>query len=299
MKILITGVSGFVGTRLSRFLLDKGHSVLGVSRHRGDELPDSPNLTFFPADTTQEGDWQNLVKEAEGIINLAGASIFRLWNESYRKTMYESRILTTRHLVNALPDDSSGLAMCSTSAVGFYGDSGDRVLDESAPVGEDFLATLSKDWEEEAKNAEAKGARVILTRFGIVLGKGGGAMKIMAPVFKLGIGGKLGNGKQWFPWIHIRDLLEAMYFCLENPEIRGPVNFCAPNPVQNRELTRTMGRVLHRPTIMTVPGFMMKTLLGEFGKVLLYSQRGKPAKLLENGYSFHHPRLKEALTDIL
>ncbi|HQH17842.1 MAG TPA: TIGR01777 family oxidoreductase, partial [Smithella sp.] len=187
----------------------------------------------------------------------------------------------------------------STSAVGYYGFHQDEELTESSPAGTDFLARLARDWESEAMNAQTKGARVVITRFGIVLGKDGGALGQMIPLFKFFLGGPLGSGRQWFSWVHMQDLVEAFIFLLGKKEISGPVNLCSPEPVRNKELGSAIGRVLHRPSFMPAPGFMIKLILGEFGSVLLEGQRVIPEKLLDAGYQFRYPGIDEALKNIV
>ena len=213
--------------------------------------------------------------------------------------MRSSRILTTRNLVEALPEKSDHITFFSTSAVGYYGFHEDEELSETSPSGTDFLARLADDWESEALKAQTKGARVIMTRFGIVLGKNGGALGQMIPLFKLFLGGPLGSGRQWFSWIHMRDLAEAFIFLFQHQKISGAVNLCAPHPVRNKELGVAIGRVLHRPSFMPAPGFMIKLILGEFGSILLKGQRVIPRRLLDAGFQFQYSGIDEALKDII
>ncbi|MFP4225163.1 MAG: TIGR01777 family oxidoreductase [Desulfobacterales bacterium] len=298
MNVLITGSSGFVGSHLIPFLLESGYQAIGVDRTPAKKPISDPRFRFIEADTTQPGDWQDAVNEADAVINLAGVSIFRRWSEKAKKLIYDSRILTTRNVVAALAEGKDAV-LCSTSAVGFYGPRGDETINESAAAGDDFLARISIDWEGEALQAEKKGARVVLGRFGIILGKAGGALGTMLPAFRLGLGGPLGNGRQWSPWIHMTDLLRAHRFVLEHPEVSGPVNFAAPNPVTNRELAQTLGKVLSRPAFFKVPGFVLRMASGELGEMLLNGQRAYPARLLEKGFEFKYPALEQALRDVL
>jgi uncharacterized protein (TIGR01777 family) len=210
----------------------------------------------------------------------------------------ESRILTTRHVVQGLPSGKP-VVLISASGVGFYGNRGDDVLTEDAPAGNDFLAGLSKDWERAALAAAEKGARVVLTRLGVVLGKGGGAMAKMIPAFKFFVGGPIGSGRQWFPWIHMEDLSAAMLFLIDRPEISGPVNLCAPEPVTNRDLAGALGRALNRPAVMPAPAFMVRMALGEFADVLLGSQRAVPQKLLQHHFDFRHPDIRSAVNAVV
>jgi uncharacterized protein (TIGR01777 family) len=183
--------------------------------------------------------------------------------------------------------------------VGYYGFCGDEELTEQSPFGKDFLARIASEWEGEALKAKEKGARVVITRFGIVMGEKGGALGQMIPLFKKFIGGPIGSGRQWFSWVHIKDLAEAFTFLLKHPEISGPVNVCAPNPVRNRDLAKALGRVLHRPSFIPAPSFMMRMVLGEFGSVLLEGQRVLPSLLLKKGFMFQYPDIDQALRSII
>jgi hypothetical protein len=249
---------------------------------------------FIAADTTRPGRWQRNLAKIDAVINLSGRSIFGRWTEAVKNEIRESRILTTRHLVEGLTAQS-GATFISASGVGFYGSRGDDILTEDEPAGDDFLARLSVDWEAEARIAAEKGARVVLARFGVVLGAGGGALDQMIPAFKRFVGGPIGGGRQWFPWIHLEDLIAAVHFALEHPDISGPVNLCAPNPVLNRDLAAALGRVLNRPAFMPAPAFMIRMVLGEFAEVLLGSQRAIPQKLQEHRFVFHYPDIEAAL----
>jgi len=295
MKIFITGGTGFVGKTLAPALVRSGHEVSIVTRSgKGG----SPGISWVEGDPTQRGKWQEAVKEHGVVINLAGASIFTRWTEESKRMIRDSRILTTRHLLEAM-DGGKAKTFFSTSAVGYYGFHGDEDLTEDSPPGEDFLALLAKDWEAEAKAAEKKGCRVVLTRLGIVLGEKGGALGQMIPVFRKYVGGPLGSGKQWFSWIHIEDLTRAFLFLLEHPEISGPVNFTAPNPVRNKELAQWLGRILGRPAFLPAPGFMLKLVLGEFGSILLKGQRVLPRKLVQAGFQFSYPEIDRALRQVI
>ncbi len=298
MKILVTGASGFIGTHLTGYLLNRNHQVIGLARSLRDKGFSHPGYRFIAADSAQPGPWQDALADVDAVVNLAGRSIFGRWNEAVKTEIRESRILTTRHVVQGLPSGKP-VVLISASGVGFYGNRGDDVLTEDAPAGDDFLARLSKDWEKEALAAETKGARVVLTRLGVVLGKGGGAMAQMIPAFKSFVGGPIGNGRQWFPWIHLEDLSAAMLFLIERPEISGPVNLCAPQPVTNRDLAGALGRALNRPALMPAPAFMVRMALGEFAEVLLGSQRAVPQKLLQHHFGFRHPDIRSAVNAVV
>jgi uncharacterized protein (TIGR01777 family) len=298
MNYFITGGLGFVGRHLSEFLLKDGNRVTAVGLRKHPDIIDHPDFRYLAADTTEPGSWQEVLSDHQVIINLAGKSVFKRWSEDYKKQIYDSRILTTRNLVRALPADPQ-IVFCSTSAVGYYGSRGDDILTEESAPAEDFLAEVSQSWEQEALQARTKGIRVVLPRFGIVLDRDGGAIAKMIPAFRCFVGGPLGSGRQWFPWIHMHDLLYAYKFVITKQKLSGPVNFCAPQPARNRELATKLGAALDRPAFMRVPAFMIKLILGEFGKSLLNSQRAVPAKLRELGYKFTYPDLASALDEIL
>jgi uncharacterized protein (TIGR01777 family) len=295
MKIFITGGTGFVGKTLALALIRTGHEVSVLTRSGKGE---TSGVSWIEGDPTQKGKWQEAIKEHGVIINLAGASLFSRWTEEAKRMIRDSRILTTRHLVEAM-DGGKGKTLFSTSAIGYYGFHGDENLTEDSPAGGDFLAFLAKDWEAEAKEAEKKGCRVVITRFGIVLGEKGGALGQMIPLFNKYVGGPLGSGKQWFSWIHIEDLTRAFLFLLEHPEISGPVNFTAPNPVRNKELAQWLGRILGRPAFLPAPGFMLRLVLGEFGSILLEGQRVLPQKLVQAGFQFSYPEIDRALRQVI
>jgi len=299
MNIFMTGGTGFVGTYLTKRLIAEGHKVTILTQPLGDAALKITSLTYLAGNPTIKGKWQESVKEHDVIINLAGASIFSRWTPEQKKILRESRIETTRNLVSALPDNAKNITFFSTSAVGYYGFHADEELTENMPAGDDFLAKLAYDWEQEALNAQAKGTRVVITRFGIVLGKNGGALGQMIPLFKFFLGGPLGSGKQWFSWVHMEDLAQAFSFLLKHPEINGAVNLCSPTPVRNADLGKAIGKVLHRPSFVPAPGFMIKLILGEFGSVLLKGQRVIPRRLLDAEFKFRYPNIEEALRSII
>jgi len=298
VNVLITGGLGFVGTQLSVRLLERGHQVT-VLDHSPEPRPYTPReVTYVYADTSVPGAWQQQIAAQHAVINLAGASIFRRWNTKTKKFIHDSRILTTGNVVQALAGESGAL-LCSTSAVGYYGFRGDEELTEESEHGDDFLATVCVDWEREANTAIERGARVVITRFGIVLGKTGGALGQMIPTFRRFVGGPLGSGKQWFSWIHMEDLVNAFLFTLDNPEINGPVNFCSPKPVRNEDLARALGKALSRPSFFRTPAFLLRLFLGEFGSMVLKGQRVIPAKLIKAGFAFQYPELEGALHEVV
>ena len=235
------------------------------------------------------------------IINLAGASIFTRWTKREKRMIRETRILTTKNLVNALSDRRvDEITFISTSAVGYYGFHGDEELDETCGTGSDFLASVAREWEAAALEAERPGVRVLLCRLGIVLGRNGGALGEIIPLFQKGLGSRLGDGQQWLSWIHEDDLARLYLFLMERRELSGPFNCTAPGAVRNKDLTKVMGEVLGQPLFMpAVPGFMVRLIKGEFGNVLLKGQKVLPKRLLEAGFRFHFPDLRGALKDII
>ena len=300
MKIFITGGTGFVGRHLVSRFIGEGHTVTVLSRSEkgSGRLPGGTSIVL--GDPTEAGAWQDSVKGQDCIINLAGTSLFSRWTPEAKKLIRESRISTTRNIVDAIePSEGKDVALFSTSAVGYYGFHGDEELAEESPPGDDFLARVAVEWENEALRAEERGTRVVITRFGIVLGEKGGALGQMISIFRKYLGGPLGSGKQWFSWIHMGDLVGAFIFLMAHREISGPVNLTSPTPIRNEELAMALGKVMHRPSFLPAPGFMLKLLLGEFGSVLLEGQRVIPRKLLDSGYAFIYPEIEGALQSLI
>jgi len=254
-----------------------------------------PAVEVVIADGRRPGPWQEHVSRSGLVVNLAGASIFSRWTSSRKRLIAESRLLTTMNIVESL---QAGTVFFSTSAVGYYGFRGDEEIYEDDTPGTDFLAGICRQWEGEAVKAEAKGVRVLVTRFGIVLGKGGALAKMLPP-FRLGLGGRLGSGDQWFSWIHMEDLTGALKFLLADEKASGPYNFTSPQPVRNRDLAASLGRVLHRPAFLPAPGIAIHLAMGELGNVVLRGQRVLPARLQEAGYTFRYPGIDEALSAAL
>jgi len=292
-RVAVLGVTGFIGSGLPGMLRERGLSVTGVSR--------SPASSPAGVETWQTPDSMDFSGH-RAVINLAGAPIATRWTDQARREFRESRVGLTGRVVEAirrLPPGERPRTLINGSAVGIYGDRGDEVLDESANAAGDFLATLCHDWEQAALAAEELGVRVVLLRTGIVLGRDEGALKKMLPVFKLGLGGKLGSGRQWMPWIHIADARAAILHALESGGLRGQLNLSAPSPERNEVFTRDLASKLHRPAIFRVPGFGLKLALGDFGEALLASQRAVPGALRADGFSFQFPALGPALADLL
>lgn len=296
MKITITGASGFVGTALSRVLLDDGHTVTGLGTSASHPLQSAAHFTWVSADTTVSGEWQKVVSGADAVINLAGCTIFKRWSRAYKTQIADSRIQTTRNVVDAMAGKKT---LVSTSAVGYYGSRGDEALDEHSGPGTDFLARLAVDWEQAALDAEGQGVRVAIMRFGVVLGAGGGALAQMLPAFRMFAGGPLGNGRQWFSWIHLSDLIRAIQFVLDHEPARGTYNFCAPGAVRQKEFARALGAALGRPAIVPAPSLALRLMMGELAGVLLASQKVRPERLIADGFSFRFADVDSALADLV
>jgi len=299
MKVFIAGGTGFIGQALIKKLLQTGHTVTALAR-KPDKLGAlSAQIRMVPGSPLIPGPWQQELANHEVIINLTGASIFTRWNPTAKEMILHSRITATRNIIEAIPAKGpSPVTLINASASGFYGFCQDEKKYETDLPGTGFLASVCQAWENEAKQAPGK-ARVVLMRTGVVLGKNGGALGAMLPAFRLGLGGRLGHGRQWFPWIHLDDLTSAIIFLMENEGIDGPVNLSAPRPVRNKDFTRCLGQSLHRPTFLPVPGFAIRLALGEMSSVVLEGCRMMPGVLLENGFRFRFSEVQPAIENIL
>ncbi|HEY8278502.1 MAG TPA: TIGR01777 family oxidoreductase [Bdellovibrionota bacterium] len=287
----MTGATGFVGRRLGHALHARGDRVLAVSR----SPREAQALSFVSKACT----WEQLgeLGDVDAVVHLAGETVAQRWTSQARQKIFESRIGGAQKLGTELSRSGGRKVFLSASAVGFYGDRGDELLGESSAAGQGFLADVCQAWERIAREAAGTmGAeRVVIFRFGMVLGEQGGALAKMLPAFRLGLGGRLGNGRQWLSWIHIDDLVRALLFALDTVGASGVYNAVAPAPVTNREFTRALGRALHRPAVLPVPAFALKLALGEMAEMLLGSQRVEPGRLIAEGFSFRYPRIIEAL----
>lgn len=298
MNIFLTGATGFVGGYLRTLLLRKGHLLTVVTRHPQEyENESAKNQRFISWD-------DDLVAEMEGaevVINLAGASIFgRRWTDEVKDQIYSSRIEATTQLVEAIEKASDRPSvMISASGSDYYGDRGDEVLDESDEPGRGFLANVCIDWEEAAQPVTDLGVRLANPRIAVVLEKDGGALQQMLTPFKLFVGGPLGTGDQYFPWIHMQDLCRGLIYPIENEDFEGPYNMSAPNPVTMEEFANELAEVLHRPAFFKVPETALELILGEAANPVLTSKRMQPKKLQQHGFKFKYAHLKEALSEIL
>lgn len=299
MQVFIAGGTGFIGQALIKKLLQEGHTVTALARNPKKLGDLAAQIRMVPGSPLIPGPWQQELANHEVIINLTGASIFTRWTPTSKEMILHSRLTATRNIVEALPANGPcPVTLINASASGFYGFCQDEKKFETDPPSADFLASVCQAWENEAKQAQGK-ARVILLRTGVVLGKNGGALAAMLPAFRLGLGGRLGHGQQWFPWIHLCDLTRAILFLMKNKGIHGPVNLSAPRPVRNKEFTRCLGQTLHRPTFLTVPGFAIRFILGELSSVVLEGCRMMPGVLLENGFTFRFPEAAPAVEEIV
>lgn len=296
MHVLITGATGFVGRRLCHALHRDGHQVSAVSRSRDrtrNAMPDLAEVYPYDSDLSVP---QAALETADAVVHLAGESIGGKWTPAKKAAIMESRTQGTRALVDGIADlNGPKPHLISTSAVGYYGDRGDTALTEDAPPGDDFLAQVCLAWEREARHAEASGAPTTIFRVGMVLGHDGGALEKMWTVFSLGAGGPLGSGLQYWPWVDIHDVVRALQFSLDRPDLQGVFNLTAPHPARQKAFSRALGRALCRPALAPAPSLILRLFLGEFSSEVLASRRAVPQRLLDVGFTFEYPDLEEAL----
>lgn len=301
MQVFLTGGTGFIGAPLVRALVGRGDHCTVASRAGSDPWKHAA-VRVLQADPTAPGGWQQEVSGCDAVINLAGERIIDLpfpwWTPSRKAALRLSRIATTAQVVAAIrAAPSPPRLLVSGSAIGFYGPRGDAAVDETSPAGSDFLARLAAEWEATARTVEDR-ATVALLRTGLVLGKANGALAPLLSIFRLGLGGPLGDGRQWFSWIHLADAIEAMLLVIDRT-LGGPVNLTAPNPVTMNQLAEALGAALGRPASLRVPAVLLRLMLGEASAALLDLQRVVPARLLAEGFSFRFPTVAEALGDLV
>ena len=297
MNIVLSGASGFIGRRLLKVLATAGHSVRVMSRHAGTNLPSGVRLSIW--DPMKGPPPRDSLADADAVIHLAGEPVAQRWTPEAKRRIRESRVTGTRYLVEALSNlPRRPSVLVSASAVGFYGSRGDEVLDESSSPGRGYLSEVSIAWEKQAQAAQALGIRVAVIRIGVALDARGGALARMLPPFRLGVGGRLGSGRQWMSWIHLGDLAELFRFAVETT-VAGVLNGVAPYPVTNREFTRELAKALHRPAIFPVPAFALMALFGEMGGILIGGQKVAPRRVEAAGFRFRFPQLGPALADLL
>jgi len=297
MRITLTGATGFIGSRLVQHWLQM-HELHALGRNAGKLPPavrfwkwDEPERTAPPLESLEGSD---------AVVHLAGEPVAQRWTQEAKQRIRASRIDVTGNLVRAISQlQRKPSVLISGSAVGYYGSRGNEVLTEDSAPGRGFLPDLCVEWERQAQQATASGLRVVCLRTGIVLGVEGGALAQMLTPFRLGIGGPLGTGEQWMPWIHAEDIVGLIDFALKTEGVQGPLNGCAPNPLTNREFSSQLGRALHRPAVVPMPEFAIKILFGEMAQVILASDRMLPKAALAAGYGFHFPELCAALNQLL
>ncbi len=304
MKIVITGSTGFVGSRLVDRLQADGHNIIALVRNSDQArlrfpAKSYPQVTIVPYHPTQSGDWQTIVDGCDGVVNLAGEPIADRWTPLKRQAILESRALGTRRLVEAIDQAAHPpKVLVNPSAVGYYGFSETATFGEDSPAGQDFLAQVCQAWEAAAQLVTHPTCRVVILRIGIVLGNGGAIERMRVP-FELFGGGPIGTGQQWFSWIHRHDLVSLICAALTQPEFTGVFNATAPNPVRMTELCQSLGEVLSRPSWLPVPSFALELLLGEAAQVILEGQRVLPQRVLGTSFQFQYPTLKAALQEFL
>ena len=302
MKIIVAGGTGFIGQALSAKLCQAGHHVTLLTRRRGETLqPSGPTFTAVEWDGKTAGEWAQYLDGADAVINLAGASIADgRWTDARKQLLTESRITPTRLLVEAISRCSSTPhTLINASGIGYYGAGDDQERDENAPQGSGFLADLCLAWEREALRANEFGVRVIPLRIGMVLGPNGGALAKMLPPFQSFLGGPIMPGTQWVSWIHRDDLIGLIQWLLVTQQVSGPINAVAPESVIMAQFCTALGQILHRPSWLPVPSFILNIMLGELATLMTTGQRVVPKKALSAGYQFQYPQLDLALRDIL
>lgn len=295
MRIAVTGATGFIGRELSVALMREGHAVVALTRD-----PRRAQAVLPGARVAPWGEPSAALPAVDGVVNLAGDSIAGRWSEAKKRRLRESRIAGTRRLVDAIASAAARPGvLVSVSATGYYGDRGEETLTEASGPGRDFLAQLCQEWEAEAQRAEALGLRVARLRLGVVLDRDGGALAQMLVPFRLGAGGPLGSGRQWFPWAHRADAVGLLCFALERAAATGAINAVAPQLIRQAEFAQALGRALHRPAFLPTPALALHLLFGEFAQTLLGGQRVLAERAEALGYAFRFPQLAPALRDIL
>ncbi|HRQ53433.1 MAG TPA: TIGR01777 family oxidoreductase [Ignavibacteriaceae bacterium] len=301
-RIIVTGATGLIGQKLVSALIERGDEVIIFSRDITKAKTIIPNANeYVEWDYIKPELWKTKLDNSDAVVHLAGTNLFaKRWNDSFKNEVLKSRQISTKNLVDAIKSCSNKpQVFISASGVGYYGDCGDTILDETSSSGNDFLAEVCKVWEGESKRVEDAGVRSVQIRTGLVLSTEDGALKQMLPPFKFYIGGPLGNGKQWASWLHIEDIIGIYLHAIDNTELRGAVNAASPNPVRMNEFTNTLGNVLHRPSLFPVPKFILRLVIGEAAEVVTASQRVDVQKLLNSDYKFKFDFIKEALKDLL
>jgi uncharacterized protein len=301
MKVLVTGASGFIGSALCDSLLVRGDTVIGLSRDPQRARSTNPNVVWQPWEPTLERPPQAAFEGVDGVVNLLGERIDQRWTDESKQRILESRRKGTRNLLGTIAGlERRPRVLVSQSAIGYYGDRGDAIVDEEAAPGEGFDAEVVQEWEAAAREAEALGLRLTIVRTGHVLDPSGGFLARILPPFRLGVGGPLAGGRQYVSWVHIEDEVGILLWALDDEKVSGTINSTAPNPVTNRELSKALGRALGRPAAMPIPGLALDLMYGsEFGKVLRGGQRVVPRRATDLGYPFRFTDIDSALADLL
>lgn len=301
MRVLVSGASGAIGAALCDALLARGDEVAGLSRSPEKAKGSNPRVRWHAWEPTMERPPAESFDGVDAVVNLVGEPINQRWTEQSKWRIMESRRTGTRNLIAAMAAlEQKPETFVSGSAVGYYGDRGDAIVDESAAAGSDFAAEVVVEWEKAAQEAAATGARLAIVRTGLVLDPGSGLLKQMLTPFKLGVGGPIGDGAQYMSWVHIDDEIALLLWVLDDESATGTINSTAPSPATNRELSKALGRVLHRPAVMPVPGFALKAMLGsELAETVKGGQRVVPRRATDLGFSFSHTEIEPALHDLL
>ena len=305
MRVFVTGGTGLVGRRLCKRLRQRGDEVTVLSRRpEAWQILGDATVPIVQGDPTRPGLWQDDLAAADAAVHLAGENVAGRWNEAFKQRLRDSRVSSTTLVAETLARepfraDGSPKVLVNASAIGYYGPHEDEELAEDSPPGSDFLSQLCVEWEAATKPAEAAGVRVARLRVGVVLDPEGGVLGQLLGPFKWFVGGRAGSGRQWVSWIHYDDLLGIILLALDDPAVRGPLNGTAPNPVTNREFSKTLGRVLRRPSVLPMPGFLLRLFFGEKANLALTGQRVLPKRVLGYGYPFRFPELEPALRDVL
>jgi uncharacterized protein len=298
-KIVISGGTGMIGKRLTKMLVETGYEVIILTRNP-EKYKSKPGISYAAMDLSDAGRTAKIIEGVQSIINLAGAGIAdKRWSPEYKEVILNSRIDTTAHLVEAMSlAEKAPESFISASAVGIYGNRGNEKLNEKSHVGDSFLSKVSIYWEHEADKCHPD-VRLVKSRIGIVLAREGGALPKMLTPYKFFIGGAIGTGQQWMSWIHIDDICRLFLWCIENSDVKGVLNFVAPNPVTMNDFAKELGHSLHRPSIFKVPEFVIKLMLGESAELVLSSQRIYPTAAEHLGFDFKYPNLNSALKDLV
>ncbi|MDA7979793.1 MAG: TIGR01777 family oxidoreductase [Pirellulales bacterium] len=306
MRVFLTGGTGLVGREIIWNLCERGDSAVVLTRNKEQaadrfaKYPDHDNIELVQGDPSRAGKWQKFVDGCDAAINLAGEPVFaKRWSKQKKQRLYDSRVDSTNHLVAAISGASNRpTVLASASAIGFYGNTGEAEITEDSPAANDDLGKICVDWEAAADAASAHGVRVAKLRIGIVLDEFDGALATMQTPFKLGLGGPIGRGAMWMSWVHVADVAGVFLKVIDDDEISGPINVVSPNPVRNKDFSKSLAKALHRPCLFPVPPFMLKLLYGESAAIILASQKVLPRKLEELDFAFQHSECPEALKSI-